>query len=54
MQGYPKINISATAIATPTKAPTGAATSAYSSSQSITAVNGFMISDDPSSCDARA
>jgi hypothetical protein len=41
--GYPKINAIATAIATPTKAPTGPATSAYSSSQSITAVNGFIF-----------
>ena len=31
------------ATATPIKAPTGPATSAYSSSQSISAVNGFML-----------
>lgn len=48
MYYYPKIKAMATATATPMKAPIGPATSAYSSSQSITAANGFMISDDPS------
>ena len=42
--GYaPSIKHRATATATPMKAPTGAATSAYSSSQSISAVNGFIV-----------
>ncbi len=40
---YPKIKAVITAIATPINAPIGPATSAYISSQSINAVNGFML-----------